>query len=190
MDADGRNLIRLTDGPRQKLAPDWSPDGQQIAFVSWRAWAKLQSRDIYVVGADGQWLKRVTHDVASQYSPSFSPDGQQFAYYASDNEGFGQIHVVDTNGINHKRHTHNRENHRDPAWSPDGQVIAYCVWEGNDLSTIHMMAADGQYLKQLSDVHGARDSQPDINPLGLAVSLTSKTTATWGRLKKRASNLR
>ena len=130
MDADGRNLIRLTDGPRQKLAPDWSPDGQQIAFVSWRAWAKLQSRDIYVVGADGQWLKRVTHDVASQYSPSFSPDGQQFAYYASDNEGFGQIHVVDTNGINHKRHTHNRENHRDPAWSPDGQVIAYCIVSG------------------------------------------------------------
>ena len=52
------------------------------------------------------------------------------------------------------------------------------------------MTADGKYLKQLSDDRGARDFDPDISPLGLAVSPTSKTTTIWGRLKKRASNRR
>ena len=52
------------------------------------------------------------------------------------------------------------------------------------------MTSDGQYLKRLSVVDGAYDFQPDIRSFGLAVSPASKTTTIWGRLKKRASNLR
>jgi TolB protein len=123
------------------------------------------------------------------HSLSFSPDGQRIAFYTSHKE-FRHIYVVDADGTNRKRLTHKQENHLNPAWSPYGQTIAYHVWDGHGPSTIHLMTADGQYLKQLSDVDGANDSQPDISPVGLAVSTTSKTTTIWGRLKKRASNLR
>ncbi len=181
MDADGKNPIRLTDG-LWETHPEWSPDGQQIAFTSWRDdW----NYDIYVIGANRQGLKRVTHDLAYKARPSFSPDGGRIAYM-SLHGGFFHIYVVGADGTNRKRITHNEEHHGDPAWSPDGQTIAYVVF--NDefpfKSTIHLMTADGQYLKQLSDDHNASDDQPNFSPVGLAVSPASKTTTTWGKLKK------
>ena len=191
MDADGHDRERLEDQARQ---PSWSPDGQTIAFVSSRDGGnRAGGNEIYVIGADGQGLKRVTHDLVGQQSPSFSPDGQRIAHYAP-HEGFRHIYVVEADGRNLKRLTHNEENHWGPAWSPDGQTIAYWVWdgilEGNLLGTIHLMTADGKYLRQLSDDRGARDYDPDISPLGLAVSPTSNKSTTWGRLKKLAPNLR
>ena len=190
MDADGNNPIRLTDGPRDKWAPDWSPDGQKIAFTVDADRIDDWVDHIAVIDADGN--NRVRHEDHAM-DPSWSPDGQQIAYM-SEHKGFLHIYVIDTDGKNRKRLTHNEENHWDPAWSPDGQTIAYRIWDGildgNLLGTIHLMTADGKYLKQLSDVHNARDYQPDISPLGLAVSPASKITTTWGRLKKRAVNLR
>ena len=52
------------------------------------------------------------------------------------------------------------------------------------------MTADGKYLKQLSDVHNGQDFDPDFGPVGLAVSPTSISTTTWGRLKKNSSSFR
>ena len=184
MDADGLNRVEFED---ESMQPSWSPDGGKIAFVSWRD----ERNEIYVIGADGQGLERVTHDLAPKWSPSFSPDGQRIAYYAS-HEGFYHIYVVGADGKNLNRLTHNEENHRGPAWSPDGQTIAYAISnDGFPLGAkIHLMTADGKYLKQLSKVHDGIDDQPDFSPLGLAVSPNSKTSTTWGRLKKRASDLR
>ena len=179
MDADGRNREKLEDRARE---PSWSPDGKEIAFVSWRD----GSGEIYVIGANGHGLKRVTHDLVGLQNPSFSPDGRRIAYYAS-HKGHRHIHVVDSNGKNLQRLTHTEENHWGPAWSPDGRVIAYYVWdgilEGKLHGTIHLMTADGKYLRQLSDDRNAQDYQPDISPLGLAVSPAANKITVWGKLK-------
>ena len=186
MDADGNNRVRHED---HAMEPSWSPDGGQIAFISWRD----GGNEIYVIGADGQGLKRVTHDLDPKNRPSFSPDGGRIAYYAwHAGEGFDHIYVVDTDGRNRNRLTENQEHHSQPAWSPDGGAIAYAVsrddFRAN--STIHLMTSDGQYLKQLSDVNDADDFQPDFNPAGLAVSPAGNKIAIWGRLKKLTPHLR
>ena len=178
MDADGRNREILDD---RAMYPSWSPDGKQIAFVH---------GEIYVIGVGGQGRKKVTDDSVGKWSPSFSPDGRRIAYDAGPEGGLSHIYVVGADGRNRVRLTQNEEDQWGPTWSPDGQMIAYHFWDGNGASTIHLMTADGQYLKQLSAVDGANDSQPDISPLGLAVSPSFKTTTTWGRLKKSASTLR
>ena len=184
MDADGKNRVRFEDHATE---PSWSPDGHQIAFLSGRDGGS----EIYVKDADGQGLEKVTHDFLGGHSPSFSPDGQRITYYRS-HEGFKHIYVVDTDGKNLNRLTHNQGHHSHPTWSPDGGAIAYVV--SKDLffggATIHLMTADGKYLKQLSDVHAGIDYQPDFSPVELAVSPTSETTTTWGRVKKLAPNHR
>ena len=188
MDADGKNRERLEDSAE---APSWSPDGREIAFMSRRAGGVWYH--IYVIGTDGQGLRRVTHHLWGAQRPAFSPDGKRIAYKAIDESSFSHIFVVNADGTDPKRLTQNQQWHGDPAWSPSGRRIAYNVfWDPNrdGASTIHLMTSDGQYLELLSTVDDAYDAEPDISPLGLAVSPTSKTTTIWGRLKKRASNLR
>ena len=191
MDADGNNRVRFKD---RASDPSWSPDGREIAFSSLRDgewWS-----DIYVIGVDGQGLRKVTHELRELWgghSPAFSPDGKRIAYVAID-DSYPHIFVVGADGGNRKRLTHKPENHDQPAWSISGQRIAYVVWDNmldNDApSAIHLMTSDGEYLERLSVVDGAYDSQPNIRSVGLAVSPTSKTATTWGRLKKLAPTLR
>ena len=176
MDADGRNRKKLQD---KAIGTSWSPDGKQIAFMSRRD----GHREIYVIGVGGQGRKRVTHDFAPKQHPSFSPDGRRIAFMAEQG-GFYHIHVVAPDGRDLQRLTHNEENHWAPAWSPDGRIIAYYVWDGNLHGTIHLMTADGRYIRRLSDAHDSRDFDPDISPLGLAVSPGANKTTIWGRLKK------
>ena len=179
MNADGRNREKLED---HAWEPSWSPDGREIAFVSQRDGGD----EIYVIGVGGQGRKRVTQDLVHKLSPSFSPDGRRIAYAAvPEHEGYGHIHVVGADGRNRVQLTHNEEHHWSPAWSPDGGVIAYYVWDGfSGPGTIHLIASDGRYIRRLSDGRNARDYQPDISPLGLAVSPASRTSTTWGKLKK------
>ena len=176
MDADGGNREKLED---QAGDPSWSPDGKQIAFVKSRI-------EIYVIGVDGLGRKRVTHHLGTKWDPSFSPNGRRIAYKAG-HKGFQHIFVVGADGRNRVRLTHHKEHHSGPAWSPDGQVIAYSVldgiWPVNFRGAIHLMASDGRYIRQLSDGRNTIDFEPDISPLGLAVSPASKTTTMWGRLK-------
>ncbi len=183
MDADGKNQVMLE---QDAWGASWSPDGDKIAFVSRRN----GSNEIYLIGADGQGLERLTDDFLGGANLSFSHDGRRIAYYSF--EEFHHIYVMGADGKNRKRLTHNQEHHFHPAWSPDGGTIAYATVSDDDPlgEKIHLMTADGKYIKQLSKVRGVADDQPDFSPVGLAVSPTSKTATIWGRLKKRASNVR
>ena len=185
MDAGGKNRMMLVN---DAAAPSWSPDGREIAFSSTRdgigAWS-----DIYVIGADGQGLRRLTDEFWSGTSPAFSPDGKRIAF-VSMHGSFYHIFLVRADGNNRVRLTRKLEHHGDPAWSIFGRSIAYNVWSDDGTSTIHLMTSEGQYVKRLSVVDGAYDSQPDIRSVGLAVSPTSKTSTTWGKLKKVELNRR
>ena len=58
MDAGGGELTRLTDHPASDAFPQWSPDGQRIAFYSDRA----GTQDIFTINADGTGLVSITTD--------------------------------------------------------------------------------------------------------------------------------
>lgn len=56
VNADGSNLMRLTNPPGSNSDPAWSPDGQKIAFAS----SRDGNSEVYVMNADGSDQTRLT----------------------------------------------------------------------------------------------------------------------------------
>ncbi len=74
-------------------APEVSPDGQWVAFMSQRD----GNWDIYVVDINGENLTRLTHDPANDGLPAWSPDGRYLAFL-SDRGNEWAAWVVQPNG--------------------------------------------------------------------------------------------
>lgn len=69
MDADGRNLRRLTENQSNNEDPSWSPDGRYIIFSS----SREGEYHLYMMNANGQNQRRITFLKGEQTSPAWSP---------------------------------------------------------------------------------------------------------------------
>ena len=65
IDADGKNLLRLTNNPAMDMYPVWSPDSQRIAFVS----SRDGNWEIYAMDIDGRNLRNLTNNPAMDGDP-------------------------------------------------------------------------------------------------------------------------
>lgn len=69
VNADGSDLVYLTDDSANNLSPVWSPDGTQMAFTSERD----GNAEIYIMNMDGSHPTRLTNDPATDFQPIWSP---------------------------------------------------------------------------------------------------------------------
>ncbi len=77
MDADGRNVERLTEpGPASDEHPAWSPDGGKIAFVSWEG---DDPTEMYVMEADGSNVKKLTNTPDWEWSLCWTSHSLSYA---------------------------------------------------------------------------------------------------------------
>ena len=76
---ESRETRILASSPAIDLDPAWSPDGQQLAFSSYRT----GDIDVFIVSADGSGLYNLTHNPAFDYLPIWSPSGRQLAFLST-----------------------------------------------------------------------------------------------------------
>ena len=151
MDADGSNQRNLTNSPEADQCPAWSPDGQRIAFASYRDGSYRDfNGEIYVMDADGSNPRRLTNNLANDWGPNFSPDGQRIAF-TSWRDGNEELYVMDADGSNQRNLT-NSPASRDgwQEWSPDGQKIAFDTNRDGNFE-IYVMDADGKNQRNLTN---------------------------------------
>ncbi len=128
IDADGKNLMRLTDGFHDDN-PDWSPDGTTIAYHSQRKRTGeypfgVPLYELYLMDSDGSNQRQLVGE--DSIEPCWSPGGTRIVFLFSRKLGeLPQLHVVDPDGANMRKLTHNIGETASPAWSPDGNSIAY-----------------------------------------------------------------
>ena len=173
MDANGDNLVQLTDHPATDEDPACSPDGRRIVFRSERD----LTPDLYVMDSDGSNVVRFTHDDFLEAHPSWTPDGTKFAF-ASFRIVVGnvEIYVMDAHGNNLINLTKHKWHDVRPSWSPDGRKIAFNSLRhfvpADSRTDIYVITADGKELEQLTD--GPRGSGfPAYSPDGTKIAFAS-----------------
>jgi hypothetical protein len=77
----------------QSGAPNWSPDGQYIAFDSFDE----GHTQIYTINTNGLNQKKITRDKSNNHIPSWSRDGK-WIYFRSDRSGIEQIWRIPVEG--------------------------------------------------------------------------------------------
>ena len=153
IDREGTNRRNVTKGRFEEtiLFPDWSPDGEEIAYWS-RVGGIFGIADIYLMDADGRNPKQLTDDLHHDGRPSWSPDGRNIAFSAylrpQGNWVESEIFVINANGGNRVNLTQNPlAKSGDVSWSPDGRRIAYSASPKPFLwfapYNIYVMDADG-----------------------------------------------
>jgi Tol biopolymer transport system component/DNA-binding winged helix-turn-helix (wHTH) protein len=116
------DMRRLTSGPGLDLAPAWSPDGREIAYV--------RDRHIRVVSALGGSDRQVT-DFQVVLPAVWSPDGRYLAAGAASEPAAASagrsIYLVPVEGGVPRALTQPRPRaqHQSPAFSPDGHRLAF-----------------------------------------------------------------
>ncbi len=133
MDADGSNLVRLTETDISEGGAAWSPDGRSLAF-----WSRRDGNaDIFVMGADGSNPHNIAPDPKENGFEEFyirwHPDGQSLAFFSNrfGSEGHScvvhRVGFMPVNGGTQSMeplsgHVGNQET---MGWSPDGETLAF-----------------------------------------------------------------
>jgi dipeptidyl aminopeptidase/acylaminoacyl peptidase len=86
--ADGSSTFQLTRGEKSATAPEWSPDGRWIAFLSARGPKDKDDKDpkagLWRVPVDGGEAEALTEEKSAISAFRWAPDGGRVAFAMSD----------------------------------------------------------------------------------------------------------
>lgn len=179
MDADGRNVQRLTFGDGINMHPAWSPDGKWIAYQS------LQGRDyeIYLLNVQqalrGEPPIRLTDNTGGDKHPAFSPDGTRivFAYNGSSVFNTFQLYTMRRDGTEREALyvTEDDTNAQHPEYSPDGEYVIFDSFRENTTNSVFKIRANGRGLARriAGDLNGPDAYFPTWTPDGQRVVFVS-----------------
>ena len=119
-DSDGHNSRNMLESSQPVLSPAWSPDGKQLAYVSFE---NRQAQIMVQNLATGE-RRRVAHFPGLNGAPAWSPDGKKLAMTLSK-DGNPEIYVLTLKSNRLRRVTKSVGIDTEPAWAPDGQSLVF-----------------------------------------------------------------
>jgi Tol biopolymer transport system component len=153
--AAGLPYQQVTTGSWDDLYPEWSPNGNLVAYVSDRGgmWS------VWVMNSNGSRARQLTTASLGAGDPSWSPDSSSIAYWRNDGPT-SSIVVVSVSGGYTFTASSDLGNvvMATPKWSPDGSRLLYY----RDNPTLQLMLVDLPSLTSqvLASVNGT-DTSPN-----------------------------
>lgn len=154
-DINGANRCQLTNNIVADAQPSISPDGKQIAFVSFD---EVVQQSIFIMNSDGTNRRQLTNGGSAYSFPEWSPDGNQLIFQATIDELF-DLYIMNGDGSALHKLTNNVTLDIMPDWSSDGRSIVFAsdqtfdpagfVHQSNSYE-IYAIDADGSNFRRLT----------------------------------------
>jgi len=119
-DSDGARPIVLLESREPIMAPSWSPDGNEVAYVSFETSRPAIYRQNLRTGAREQ----LTNFRGLNNSPVWSPDGNSMAMVLSK-DGNPDIYLLNLASKKLTRLTRHYAIDTEPTWMPDGKALLF-----------------------------------------------------------------
>jgi len=171
MDLDGGNAKRIfAEKTGAAFSPQWSPDGQWIAFGFGAFFLDRATKpaQLMMVRADGSERRDLTSGPINSGFPSWSPDGKRIAYRVWSQEEHG-LRILNMEDGSVTKLTTDYDNF--PMWSPKGDRIGF-TRAGKNAFDIFTVRPDGTDVKQLTDAPG-NDAHSAWSPDGQYIVFSS-----------------
>jgi len=156
---DGSDLKPITSHQSIIAAPRWSPDGQYMAFTSYRGGRP----EVYLHSLKTGREKKVAAFKGLNLCGAFSPDSKKLLLTLSKDEN-EEIYVLEIESMRLSRLTRNYAIDVSPTWSPDGKRIAF-VSNRSGSPQVFVMDADGGNARRIT-FEGNYNTSPSWSPRG------------------------
>lgn len=143
--------VLYEDPEKMPMAPQWSPDGSEVAFGLGTFFvARARGAQVAVVKADGSGFRELTEGANNNGFPSYSPDGKQIVFRTLGAEGQG-LRVMNLVDKSVRKLTEDYDNF--PLWSPRGDLIVFTRQVEGDFE-LFTIRPDGSGLKRVTTAPG------------------------------------
>lgn len=143
-DADGFNPQAVVRNSEPIMSPSWSPDGRQIAYVSFATGrSNVIVQDLFT----GQ-NRVVSSSPGINGAPAWSPDGRRLAVSLSRG-GSPDIWIIDLESNQRRQLTEHWSINTEPVWSKDGRRLFFTSDRAGQ-PQIYQILADGSDLERVT----------------------------------------
>jgi TolB protein len=171
-DADGYGAQTVLDSHEPIISPAWSPDGTQVAYVSF----EQKKPVVYVQSLLTGQRRPVANFSGSNSAPAWSPDGRRLAVVLSK-DGGSQIFVINADGTGVTRLTQSSGIDTEPNFSPDGQLLLFTSDRGGS-PQIYGMSPTGGEARRLT-FEGTYNVSPRFSPDGKSFTFIQRNGARF-----------
>lgn len=158
-DADGEGVQVALASPEPIISPAWSPDGKELAYVSF----ETQKAVVWVQNLQTGARRQLANFRGSNSAPAWSPDGSQLALTLSQ-DGLAQLYVMSRNGGSPRRLTISNGIDTEAVYAPDGSWV-YFVSDRGGGPQVYRVGAGGGNAERVT-FEGAYNISPAISPDG------------------------
>ncbi|WP_303901423.1 Tol-Pal system beta propeller repeat protein TolB [Thiohalomonas denitrificans] len=162
-DADGFNEQTILTSKQPLMSPAWSPDGKQLAYVSFEARRSV----VYVQNVISGKREKVAEYEGINSAPAWSPDGRSLALTLSK-DGNPEIYVLDLRTRALRRITRHSAIDTEPAWMPDGNGLVFTSDRGGkpQIYRVDTGPRGAVGRPQRLSFEGRYNARPSVSPDG------------------------
>ncbi|MEX1196314.1 MAG: Tol-Pal system beta propeller repeat protein TolB [Pseudohongiellaceae bacterium] len=143
-DYDGRRSQVLLESSDPIMSPTWSPDGSQIAYVSFES----DYPRIYIQDLSTGERRQLPGYSGINSSPVWSPDGQRMAVVLS-RDGSPDVYVLDLQTDELTQLTDHPRAETEPSWTRDGERVLFTS-DRTGQPQIYSVGMDGGFPERLT----------------------------------------